>query len=102
MNSHNHPMYGSVDYWFYARLCGIRPTAPGWQRMTVAPVFPTNLRSAQASVDTVRGRASVKWVRRYGSLTLYVTVPFGTTADVLFDGQTHTVGSGSHLFSKKV
>jgi len=102
MNSHNHPMYGAVDYWFYARLCGIRPTEPGWNRFTVAPVFPEKLSSAQASVDTIRGRVSAKWVRRYGSLTLYVTVPFGCTADVHFDGAVHTVGSGSHLFSKKI
>ncbi|MBO5756299.1 MAG: family 78 glycoside hydrolase catalytic domain, partial [Clostridia bacterium] len=29
MNSHNHPMYGSVYKWLYGTLCGIKPTEPG-------------------------------------------------------------------------
>ncbi len=102
MNSHNHPMYGAADYWFFAYLCGIRPTAPGYERVLIAPYFPGKLYSAQATVDTVRGDISVRWVKRYGKLSLFVTVPFGTCADVVFDGRTQTVGSGFHVFEKKL
>ena len=38
-------------------------------------------------------------MKRYGKLHLHVTVPFGTTAKVSFAGETHTVGSGFHVFS---
>ena len=99
MNSHNHPMYGAVDYWFYAYLCGIRPTKPGYEEFEVAPVFPEKLMSAQAVVDTVRGEIAVRWMKHYGKLHLHVTVPFGATAKVSFAGETHTVGSGFHVFS---
>ena len=99
MNSHNHPMYGAVDYWFYAYLCGIRPTKPGYEEFEVAPVFPEKLMSAQAVVDTVRGEIAVRWMKRYGKLHLHVTVPFGATAKVSFAGETHMVGSGFHVFS---
>lgn len=99
MNSHNHPMYGAIDQWFYACLCGIRPAAPGYREFVVEPCFPEKLLSAQATVDTPRGEISVRWFRRYGRLTLHVFVPFGTQAQVLFAGQNHRVGSGFHVFS---
>ena len=100
MNSHDHPMYAAVDYWFWAYLCGIRPVEPGYRRVRIEPVFPEKLMSAQAVVDTVRGDVAVRWMKRYGQLVLHVTVPFGATAEVVFAGETHEVGSGFHAFSK--
>ncbi len=99
MNSHSHPMFGAVDYWFYAYLCGIRPTKPAFEEFTVEPVFPEGLLSAQGVVDTARGQVAVRWMKRYGALHLHVTVPFGTRAKVVFGGETHEVGSGFHAFS---
>lgn len=99
MNSHNHPMYAAVDYWFYAYLCGIRPLAPGYERILIKPFIPEKLMSAQAVVDTVRGEVAVRWMKRYGALHLHVTVPFGARAVVEFAGETHEVGSGFYTFS---
>ena len=99
MNSHNHPMYGAIDYWFYAFLCGVRPTAPGWETFDVEPCFPEKLMSAQATVDTVKGPVCIRWFRRYGHLTLHVSVPFGTRARIRFAGETHEAGSGFHVYS---
>ncbi len=100
MNSHNHPMYGAADYWFWAYLCGIKPTAPGFEHVRIEPYFPEKLMSAQATLDTVRGDISVHWVKRYGKLILQVSIPFGTETDVVFDGRSHTVKSGFHVFEK--
>jgi len=99
MNSHCHPMYGAVDYWFFAYLCGIRPLEDGYSRILVKPFFPRNLLSAQGVVDTVRGEVSVRWMKRYGRLHLHVNIPFGATAEVVFGSETHVVGSGFHTFS---
>ena len=55
MNSHNHPMYGAVGYWFYAYLGGIIPTEPGFSRVSIKPYFPEKLLSCHAVVDTVMG-----------------------------------------------
>ena len=98
MNSHNHPMYGAVDYWFYACLAGIRPLTPGWTEFEVAPVMPEKLQFAQAVVDTCKGEVNVRWVRRYGGIHLQVTVPFGCTALVRFGGREHRVSAGFHTF----
>ena len=99
MNSHNHPMYGALDYWFYAYLTGIRPVDAGWSRIVIKPYMPRGLLSAQAVVDTVKGDVAVRWFRRYGGTYLHVTVPFGSRAEIFFGGETHEVGSGFHVFS---
>lgn len=100
MNSHNHPMFGAIDYWFYAYLGGIRPLEPGYSRIRIQPYIPEELMSAQAVVDTVKGEVSVRWMKRYGALHLHVTVPFGARATVVFAGKTHEIGSGFHTFSQ--
>ena len=100
MNSHNHPMYGAVGYWFYAYIGGIIPTEPGFRRVSIKPYFPEKLMSAHAVVDTIMGDVSVRWAKRYGKLYLFVQTPFGMTADVDFDGKVTTVGAGYHVFEK--
>ena len=94
MNSHNHPMYGAVDYWLYAYVCGIKPTSPGWKTFEVKPYLPKKLLSAHAQVETPYGNITVKWLKQYGKTQLYVTVPFGTVATVEFGGKTHTLNAG--------
>ncbi len=83
MNSHNHPMYGSITGWFYSRLAGIRPLAsgPGFSRFEVRPSFPRGLAHVAASVETPRGRVSVAWQQNVDTLVLNLTVPFSSTAE---------------------
>lgn len=99
MNSHNHPMHGSVAYVLYAMLAGIRPLEPGCRRVSIKPHFPTRLLSLQSSVETVMGIVSVHWFKRYGALNLCVTVPFGVTAEVEFNGRKTVCTSGFHTFT---
>ena len=98
MNSHNHPMYGAVDYWFYAYLAGIRPVEAGWRKARIRPYMPKNLSSAQATVETPMGDITVRWVKRYGNAHLYVTIPFGMKASVVFAGKEEEIGSGFHHY----
>ena len=98
MNSHNHPMYGAVDYWLYAHLAGIIPVKPGFETVQIKPSFPENLSYVHAVVDTAKGELSVRWMRRYGQLHLMVSLPFGVTARVEFAGVVHTAGSGLSVF----
>lgn len=98
MNSHNHPMYGSVYKWLYGTLCGIKPIKPAFDEIEIAPHYPSGLLSAQAHVDTVKGQVSVRWVKRFGHTCLYVTVPFGTKAHIRLPDRTEVVGSGSYYY----
>lgn len=102
MNSHCHPMYGSVGYWLYAYIAGIKFTSGACDTVTVKPYFPTNLMSAEAQVDTVKGKLGVRWMKQWDRLSLFVTVPFGMKATVIFNHKTETVGCGFHVFSKPI
>ena len=79
MNSHNHPMYGAVDYWFYAYLLGVKPLGEGCERFEVAPVFPRGLGYAEGRIDTSYGDLYVCWRRQFEHIYITVDVPFGTT-----------------------
>ena len=97
MNSHNHPMYGAVNRWFFACLAGLTPLDGGWKRFSVQPCFPEKLLSASAGVPTPYGDVTLRWVHRYGSRYVYLQVPFGTTAEVTLPGLgTFEVGAGFH------
>ena len=98
MNSHNHPMYGAIDYWFYAYIAGIRPTSPGFGEFAVEPHYPSGLLSCSAVVDTILGDITVRWIRQYKKLWLYVSVPFGSFANVKTGAGYQRVGAGSHRF----
>lgn len=99
MNSHNHPMYGAVGYWFYAYLAGIKPAAPGFSKVEIRPCFPAKLLSVQAAVQTVKGEICVRWVRRFGRVELQVSLPFGVSAEIYFGGAAYCVGSGFWSYS---
>jgi alpha-L-rhamnosidase len=82
MNSLNHIMFGSVDEFFYKHLAGIKPASPGYERITIKPHILGDLESATASVETVRGLVSSKWLKDGNSLTLEVTIPVNTQGEV--------------------
>ena len=84
MNSHNHPMLGSVGCWFYRALAGLVPDSagPGWARFHVRPYVPLPLTQASARLSTVRGPVESAWERDGVRLTLRVTVPVGSIARV--------------------
>jgi alpha-L-rhamnosidase len=84
MNSHNHPMFGSIGAWFYRALGGIEhdPAQRGYRRIRIAPQAPRDLRWVSASIQTVRGPVVSSWSRGEDSLRLEVTVPVGSEAQI--------------------
>jgi alpha-L-rhamnosidase len=98
MNSHCHPMYGSVGAWMFKYLVGIKPVSPGFSRVSIKPNIPIKLTYAEATVDTCRGDIHVKWQKSYGDTQLFVTVPFGVEADIYLPNEVKTVGSGFYKF----
>lgn len=82
MNSHNHPMMGSVGSWFYKYLLGIIPDFryPGFEQFAIKPYMVKDLTFAEGELETVKGMIKVAWRKQTGMLTLNVTVPPNTTA----------------------
>lgn len=95
MNSHCHPMYGAVGYWLYAYIAGIKFDCADEDTVLIKPYFPSKLLSASARVETVKGEVVVHWIKRWGELSLSVSVPFGMKAKIDFCGKIHTVENGT-------
>lgn len=84
MNSHNHPMLGSVGAWLYQTVAGINPdvNGVGYRRIRIEPQMARDLRWASGSVETLRGMVSCSWSRSEGMVQMEVTVPVGSEAEV--------------------
>jgi alpha-L-rhamnosidase len=84
MNSHDHAMFGSVGAWFYTALAGINLGADGagYRHIRIDPQMVEDLRSASATVETVRGRVSSSWARFDDGSALEIDVPVGSDASV--------------------
>jgi alpha-L-rhamnosidase len=84
MNSHNHPMFGSVGSWLYKALAGINPDPEGvgFRKIRIEPQMVRDLAFAAGSVDTVRGRTLCSWSRTTNGLTLEAIVPVGSEAEI--------------------
>ena len=84
MNSHNHPMMGSVGAWFYRALAGIRadPAGPGFRRLELCPQPLAGLTSARAALETVRGKIVSGWQIEDGELRVDFEIPVGCQARV--------------------
>jgi alpha-L-rhamnosidase len=85
MNSHNHPMFGSVGAWLYKALAGINmaPGSVGYRKIRIAPQMVRDLRYAAGSVRTLRGVVFSSWSRDDRSVRLEVTIPVGSQAEIL-------------------
>jgi alpha-L-rhamnosidase len=84
MNSHNHPMFGSIGAWFHHALAGI--TQPeghsGFQNILIQPKMVRDLRYAAGTIHTPRGRVHSGWMRSARSLSLDVRIPVNTQAEI--------------------
>lgn len=79
-----HYFLGTYDEWFYQNLGGIQNPRDGYKTVTICPEIYPDLRFVNTSVDTVRGKLVSNWkVDEDNRVTMTVTVPIGTTADLL-------------------
>jgi alpha-L-rhamnosidase len=82
MNSFNHYAYGAVADWMHQNIAGIRAAEAGYRRSVIAPRPGGGLTSGRGTLRTVYGTLSSAWQQTAGGLTLDVTVPVNTTAEV--------------------
>jgi alpha-L-rhamnosidase len=82
MNSFNHYAYGSGVEWLYTTVLGIDAAEPGFTRIRIAPRPGAPLAWARGHYDSLHGRIASDWRVEAGRLTLDVTVPPNTTAEI--------------------
>ncbi len=79
-----HAFLGTYDEWFYSNLGGIQNPQNGYETVTVRPEVYKELGYVNISVKTVRGTLASSWkVDESGNVTMAITIPVGTTADIL-------------------
>ncbi|MBO5070818.1 MAG: alfa-L-rhamnosidase, partial [Roseburia sp.] len=101
MNSYNHYAYGAVADWMYGVAAGIKPLeeAPGYAKVSIAPIPDTRLGWFGASLDTRHGKISSKWTKETDRFRYDITTP--VEAVVTIAGETQTVPAGSYVFYSK-
>ncbi|MFH0918844.1 MAG: alpha-L-rhamnosidase N-terminal domain-containing protein [Fibrobacterota bacterium] len=77
-----HDMLGHVEEWFYSALAGISPAKPGYEEIRIAPHAVGGMTACSASVMTVRGLVSSRWVKSPGEFDLNVAIPVNSFATV--------------------
>jgi len=78
--SQNHPMFGSVEEWFYRSLLGINPAAPGFEKIIIKPQPAGDLIWAKGNYQSVRGNIVSEWEKDGNTFSLHVVIPANTTA----------------------
>lgn len=80
--SQNHPMFGSINEWFYRSLLGINSAKAGFERITIKPQPANDLMWAKGSYNSVRGKISSSWRIENGQFKLNVSIPANSTAEI--------------------
>jgi alpha-L-rhamnosidase len=82
MNSLNHANFGTCAEWFYRGILGIDMLQPGFRQILINPQVGGGLTSAQGYYDSIPGRIASAWQFTNNVLTLQVTIPENTTAEI--------------------
>ncbi|MEO6455897.1 MAG: family 78 glycoside hydrolase catalytic domain [Ginsengibacter sp.] len=80
-SSMNHPMFGSIDEWFYKSLLGINAESPGFRKIIIKPQ-PAGLTSAKGSYRSIYGEIKSEWIKDSLMFQLKVTIPVNTAAEI--------------------
>ena len=82
MNSLNHANFGTCAEWFYQGILGIDRLQPGFTKILINPQVGGGLTSAQGDYNSIRGQIASAWQLTNDTLTLNVTIPANTTAQI--------------------
>lgn len=80
--SQNHPMFGSIDEWFYRSILGINPLEAGFNTIQIKPQPAGDLTWARGSYLSVRGPIVSDWKIENGLFSLNVSIPANTRGEV--------------------
>ncbi|MFL5739514.1 MAG: family 78 glycoside hydrolase catalytic domain [Flavisolibacter sp.] len=89
--SENHPMFGSVDEWFYRSLLGINAASPGFETIQIKPQPPRALSWARGSYESVRGKIVSEWEKTSNGFLLHVVIPANTKAIIYLPSQKNSL-----------
>lgn len=80
--SHNHPMFGTVNEWFYRSLLGINGESAGFEDVRINPRPVEGLSWAKGSYNSIKGKIGVDWQKTDGNFAMNVSIPTGMNASI--------------------
>lgn len=80
--SQNHPMFGSVNQWFFESLLGIQRLSPAFAKVRIEPQMVGDLEWANGWYDTLYGRISSNWKKTNSGYLIEIKIPVNCTAEV--------------------
>ena len=89
-SSYNHPMFGSIDEWFYKSLLGINAGAPGYKKIIIKPQ-PSELTWARGDYLSIHGLIKSDWKREGDRFRIMVSIPVNTTAEIWLPARENAV-----------
>ena len=98
MNSYNHYAYGAVADWVYGVAAGINTveSAPGFEKIVIAPHVDERLDWLSATIETRKGRVSSRWYKFEGKYKYEIEVP--SSAKVIIEGKEYSLEKGVYTF----
>ena len=96
MVSFNHYSFGSVGKFYYQYILGIKPTAPGFEKVRIQPYFDKRIGAFSGSFHSRNGEIKVCC----NDETLEISTPVETEI-VLPDGRYESVEAGTYCFALK-
>lgn len=83
--SRAHYFLGTYDEWLFQYLAGITNVEQGYAKFVINPYIPKELTYITCTENTVRGKIESSWKKNDdGTVTMTITVPFGSEATVYF------------------
>lgn len=95
MNSFNHYAYGSIGSWMHQKLAGIQILEPGYKKFRIKPEFIKGISWAKASYNSVYGLIESSWMCEHGEITIDITIPVNTRAEVYLPEKNEVIELGS-------
>ena len=93
MNSFNHYAFGVIGDWMYRDIAGLDTYEDevAYKHIKIKPNITQGLTNAKASLETSYGLASSSWVLEKNKLTLDITIPPNTYANVFLPNKNKTI-----------
>jgi alpha-L-rhamnosidase len=104
MNSHNHPMFGSVGAWLYRWVAGITIAESNHSSPHFFITVPAlkELSYCRSSLQTDWGQIAVFWHREDNRINVSVEVPWNCRATLRLLELSQEIGSGRYTFSMQL
>ncbi len=87
MNSFNHYAYGAIGDWMYRVIGGIdtQTAWPGYKKIVINPHYDPRITNSITTLQTPYGKLESAWTIAGGKISLNVTIPVNTTAQIYLD-----------------